>query len=74
MINEKNSLIIHYTHEQRLASSKRDLHYIWGNIFKDTTVMNTKLIVGNRNRRNTTKEIVLKRPRKQSQPKQQKDN
>jgi hypothetical protein len=67
-------LIIHYTHEQRLASSKKDFHHIWDNVFKDTEVTKTKLIVGNRNRRKTTRELVSKRPKQQSKLPQQKDD
>ena len=55
-------LIIHYTHEQRLASYKRDVHQIWDETFKQTPVKDTKLIVGNRNNRNTAEELVSKRP------------
>ena len=61
---KRNSrLIIHYTHEQRLANSKKDFHQIWNNIVTDTPAVNTKLIIGNRNRRNATKEMVSKRSR-----------
>jgi hypothetical protein len=58
-------LILHYTHEQRLANNKKDFHQIWNNILSDTPVINTKLIIGTRNRRNATKEMVSKRPRMQ---------
>lgn len=55
-------LIIHYTHEQRLASYIRDIHQIWDGIFKSTPVDESKLIVGNRNNRNSAEELVSKRP------------
>ena len=55
-------LIIHYTHEQRLASYKRDIHQIWDATFKPTPIQETKLIVGNRNNRNSAEELVSKRP------------
>ena len=56
-------LIVHYTHEQRLANNKKDFHQIWNNTFSNTAAENTKLIVGTRNRRNATKEMVSKRSR-----------
>ncbi len=35
--NEWNrTLIIYYTHEQRLAHNKKDFHQLWDNIFKKT--------------------------------------
>ncbi len=59
-------LIVHYTHEQRLANNKKDFHQIWNNIFDNTPTVNTKLIIGTRNSRNATKEMISKRPRIQS--------
>ena len=55
-------LIIHYTHEQRLASYNRGIHQIWDATFKPTPIQETKLIVGNRNNRNSAEELVSKRP------------
>ncbi len=54
-------LIIHYKHEQRLASYKKDLHQIWNNTFIHTPIYYTKLIVGSYNNRNTARELVSKR-------------
>jgi hypothetical protein len=59
------SLIVHYTHEQRLANNKKDFHRIWNNIFDNTPTVNIKLIIGTRNSRNATKEMISKRPRMQ---------
>jgi len=53
-----NNLIIHYVHEARLTSYKKDIHELWDQIFQETIVMNTKLIVGNRNSSNTTQTLV----------------
>lgn len=58
-------LLVHYTHEQRLANNKKDFHQIWNNIFGNTTNTNTKLIIGTRNSRNATREMISKRPRVQ---------
>jgi len=61
-----NNLIIHYTHENRLESSKKDIHELWDHVFTNTPVMNTKLIIGNRNNPNMTKTLVRRNPRHQS--------
>lgn len=57
-------LFVHYTHEQRFHSCKRDMHKVYENIFKDTPAMYTELVVGNRNRRQATNELIRKRPSK----------
>jgi len=53
---------VHYTHEQRFNSFKRDMHHVYEDIFKDTPAMNAKIIVGNRNRRDAKNELIRKRP------------
>ena len=58
----ENKLIIHYTHEKRFRSVKRDLHQVYDSIFHNTPAMFTKLIVGNRNRRDTRSELIRKNP------------
>jgi len=57
-----NNLIIHYTHEKRLETYKKDVHPLWNQILANTPVMNTKLIIGNRNSRNITREMLHKCP------------
>ncbi|CAF3572915.1 unnamed protein product [Rotaria socialis] len=59
----QNKLIIHYTHEKRFNTRKHDLHRIFQETFANTPIIETKLIVGNRNRKNTMKELIRKRPR-----------
>ena len=59
-----NKIIIHYTHEKRFQSFKRDMHRLYEDIFKNSPAMDVKLIVGNRNRRNATHQLIRKRPRK----------
>ena len=54
---DKN-LIIHYTYEKRLENNKKDIHKLWNQTFQQTPVLNTRLIIGNRNNQNLTKEIV----------------
>ena len=57
-----SNLIIHYTHVRRLASYKKEIHQLWNQIFERTPVQNTRLIIGNRNSENMTKELVRRRP------------
>jgi hypothetical protein len=59
----EENLIIHYTHEKRLHDFKRDMHQVYDDVFKNTPVSDVKLIVGNRNRRNASKELIHKRPK-----------
>ncbi|CAF3564401.1 unnamed protein product [Rotaria socialis] len=59
----QNKLIIHYTHEKRFKTRKRDLHRIFQETFANTSILETKLIVGNRNQKSTMKELIRKRPR-----------
>jgi hypothetical protein len=61
-----NNLIIHYTHENRFESSKKDIHELWDHVFTNTPVMNTKLVIGNRNNPNITKALVRRNPRHKS--------
>jgi hypothetical protein len=56
-------LILHSTHEHRLQAIKRDFHQIWSTTFAATPVMETKVIVGNRNRRNAKLELIQTRPK-----------
>lgn len=55
-------LIIHYTHERRFATFKKDIHSLWNEIFQYTPVLHTKLIIGHRNQKNATKELIRRRP------------
>ncbi|CAF4872086.1 unnamed protein product [Rotaria socialis] len=61
----QNKLIIHYTHEKRFKTRKRDMHRIFQETFVNTPIMETKLIVGNTNHKNTMKELIQKRPRQE---------
>jgi len=57
-----DNLIIHYTHEQRFDNFKKDIHKLWDQTLQQTPVVNTKLIVGNRNSRNATKTLMHRGP------------
>ena len=59
---DKN-LILHYMYETRLQNNKKDIHKLWNQTFEQTQVFDTRLIIGNRNNRNLTKEIVHRRQR-----------
>ena len=57
-------MIIHYKHEQRLAAYKKDLHRLWNEMFADTSISHTRLIVGNRINQNAKRELTHNRPPK----------
>ncbi|CAF1612204.1 unnamed protein product, partial [Didymodactylos carnosus] len=59
-----HKLIIHYTHEKRFQSFKKDMHTIYEDVFKDTPAMQVKLIVGNKNRRSARQQLIRKKPSK----------
>ena len=59
-----NKLIVHYTHEKRFYSLKREIHQIYRDVFKNTPVEDLKLIVGTRNRRDARNDLIRKRPQR----------
>jgi hypothetical protein len=62
--NKEDKFFVHYTHEKRFQSLKRDMHQLYEETFRKTPAIYSKLIVGNRNRRNAQHELVHKRPKK----------
>ena len=60
----EHKLIFHYIHEKRFHSFKRDMHKLYKDHFGDPLAMGIKMIVGNRNRRSATLELVRKKPKK----------
>ena len=64
--NEKiaytDKLIVHYTHEKRFHSFKRQMHQVYEDVFKNTPAMTVKLIVGSRNRAQARNDLIRKRP------------
>ncbi len=44
------------------VTPKRGIHQIWNELFQEIPVTDTRLIIGNRNGRNLTKELVHRRP------------
>ena len=63
-----NNLIIHYSHEKRFETLKKDIHQLWNQIFHDTPIMNTKLIIGHKNNNSTTRELVQRCPHHMPKP------
>ncbi|CAF1682093.1 unnamed protein product, partial [Adineta ricciae] len=61
--NLQRRFFIHYTHERRFRPFKRDMHQLYQNVFQNTPAMAVKMVVGNRNRRDNTQELVHKRPK-----------
>ena len=61
--SKKNKLILHYTHEKRFASFKRDMHHIYHTVFYQTPAAERRIIVGNRNRPDAGRELIRKRPK-----------
>ena len=57
-----DKIIIHYTHAARLQAYKKAVHQLWHQIFTETPVMNTKIIVGNRNNPNNKLRLAHRRP------------
>jgi hypothetical protein len=62
--NYGEKLFVHYKHEKRFQSCKRDMHRVYEDVFKNIPAMYAKLIVGNRNRRDAKNELIRKRPKK----------
>ena len=60
--NFQDKLIIHYTHESRFTTMKRDMHEVFREAFKDLGVDAVRLIVGHRNSPNMQRELIHKRP------------
>ncbi len=56
-----SNLIVHYTHEARFETYKNDIHQLWHHIFTDTPVLNTNLIIDNRNNQNLKNRLVHRR-------------
>jgi hypothetical protein len=44
-----NNLIIHYTHEKRLATYKNDIHQVWNQTFTQIPILSSRHIIGSRN-------------------------
>ena len=56
------SLIMHYNYERRFAHYKSKIHHKWNEVFHSKSAIDTKLIVGTRNKPSLTKELVRRSP------------
>jgi hypothetical protein len=63
-INYNDKLFVHYKHEKRFQSLKREMHHVYADIFGNTPCMHAKLIVGNRNRQDAKNELIRKQPKR----------
>lgn len=61
---KEKKLIVHYTHEKRFDSLKREMHQIYQDVFKNSPVADVKSIVGTRNRRDARNDLIRKRPQR----------
>ena len=57
---DKN-LVILYTYEKRFQSNKTVLHQLWNQMFQQTPAIESRLVIGNHNSPNLTKELVHRR-------------
>ena len=60
--NPRDMIIVHYTHENRFTSMKRNMHEIFHKAFKDLEIESVRFIVAHRNSPNTQRELIRKRP------------
>ncbi len=58
----QDKVIMHYTHENRFTSMKRDMHEIFREAFKDLGIDAVRFIVGHRNSPSSQRELIRKRP------------
>ena len=58
----EDQFFIHHTHEKRFRSTKRGLHRVHQDLFNQSETKSVHMLVGNRNRRNATHELIRKRP------------
>ena len=54
-------LIVHYTHDDRLAHNIKRLHQIWNKISNGTPIKETKFIIATTDNRNDDQELLSKR-------------
>lgn len=50
IVNSIDKLFLHYTRERRFQLCKQQIHKVREDIFKNTSIMYSRLIVGHRNR------------------------
>lgn len=58
----QDRILLHYTHENRLQTMKRDIHEVFRQSFIGLGIDNLRLIVGHRNSPSIQRELIRKRP------------
>ena len=58
---DKN-LIIHYTHEARFTTLKRDIHELWNEMLKNPITNDIRLIIGHRNNKKLSRTLMSLKP------------
>ncbi|CAF1601120.1 unnamed protein product, partial [Adineta ricciae] len=67
-----SNMIIHYSHESRLSTYERDVHQLWNQHFRQTSVINTRLTIGTKNNPNLTKRPLRRPPNRQQRAQNEK--
>lgn len=62
--NYGEKFFVHYTHEQRFNTLKKEMHQVYDDVFRNTPAMYTKMRVCTRNRRDAKNELIRKRPKR----------
>ena len=56
--SSESRLILHVPYEKRLRNVRKDIHQLWSNIFNNTNVLQTQLIIGTTPKPNIKLELV----------------
>ncbi|CAF1538743.1 unnamed protein product, partial [Adineta ricciae] len=68
-----SNVIIHYSHESRLSTYRRDVHQLWNEHFHQTPVTHTRLIIGTKNNPNLTKRLLRRQSNHQERAQNEKN-
>ena len=64
LTNYGDKFFVHYVHEQRFNTLKKDMHQVYDDVFQNTPAMYTRMVVDTRHRRDTKNELIRKRPKR----------
>ena len=62
--NYGEKFFVHYTHEDRFHTLKKDMHQVYDDVFQNTPAMYTRMVVTTRNHRDAKNELIRKRPKR----------
>jgi hypothetical protein len=62
--NYGDQFFVHYTHEKRFNTLKKDMHQVYDDVFQNRPAIYIRMVVGTRNRRDTKHELIRKRPKR----------